>query len=124
MIFSSNPVSFLLTSYFKNRLIRLNLFFSLLVNFCLWLFLIWRVKTLSSFIFLHYNIYFGIDQLGSRNGIFILPALGLGFLIINFILARLTYSEEKNLSYFLAAASSFIQVILVLAGVLIISINH
>lgn len=123
MIFSSRQDSFLSTPFLKDNLIRLNLFFSLLANFLLWLFLIWQVKSFSNLIFLHYNIYFGIDRLGEWHEIFILPALGLVFLIANFIFAKLTFDKEKILSYFLASAGSFLQLLFISASVFIILIN-
>ena len=72
---------------------------------------------------LHYNIYFGIDLLGPWYQIFLLPILGLIFLLINFLFGMAVYRRELILSYFLAGTSSFVQIIFVLAATFITLIN-
>ena len=118
-----HPNTTLLSSYSGDKFIRINLFFSLLFNIILWLGLAWQVKSFAKLISLHYNIYFGIDLLGHWYQIFLLPALGLFFLMINFLLGLVVYRKEKILSYFLAGASSLIQVIFILATIFIVLIN-
>ena len=117
----SNPAPF--NSYSGDNFVRINLFFGLLVNISLWLGLVWQVKGFAELISLHYNIYFGIDLLGPWYQIFLLPALGLIFLVINFLIAAPVYRQEKILSYFLVGTSSLIQVIFGLAAIFIVLIN-
>ena len=117
------PNTTLSRSYLGDKFIRTNLFFSLLLNIGLWSGLGWQARNFAELIALHYNIYFGIDLLGSRYQIFLLPILGLIFLIINFLLGLAIYRQEKILSYFLVGASSFAQIILSLAAIFIILIN-
>jgi len=112
-----------LDSYRSDKFVKINLFFSLLINIVLWLLLIWQTKEFSGLIPLHYNIYFGIDLLGPWYQFFLLPSLGLLFFIVNFIISLMIYSKEKVLSYFLVSASSFIQLIFILAAIFIILIN-
>lgn len=73
---------------------------------------------------LHYNIYFGVDFIGEWHKIFIIPALGFFFTIINFILADIIYVRDKVIGYFLAGESVFVQIILFLASYAIVSINQ
>lgn len=73
---------------------------------------------------LHYNIYFGIDFIGKWYKIFIVPAAGIFFIIINFLLADIVYLRDKVVSYFLVGAGLFVQVILILAALAIVSINQ
>ncbi len=110
-------------SYRQDNFIRFNLFFSIIANILIWLFIFSQVKNFSEMIPLHYNIYFGINLLGYWHKIFYLPGLGLGFLILNFSLGSLAYQQEKILSYFLAGFSTFFQFILILSTILIIWIN-
>jgi len=110
-------------SYRSDKFIKINLFFSLLINIVLWLVLVWQTRGLSDLIPLHYNIYFGIDLLGPWYQFFLLPSLGLLFFMVNFIISLMIYSKEKVLSYFLVGTSSFIQLIFLLAAIFIILIN-
>lgn len=73
---------------------------------------------------LHYNIYFGIDFIGRWYEVFIMPLVGIFFIIINFILADIIYLRDKVTSYFLTGAGAFIQILLFLAAYSIIIINQ
>jgi len=46
-----------------------------------------RRSLTGDFLVLHYNVDFGIDLVGSPTKIFIYPLVGLGILLLNFILA-------------------------------------
>ena len=109
--------------YHQDRFVQINLIFSLLANLGLWLLLAWQIRGLGESMSLHYNIYFGIDLLGPWYQIFSLPAVGLIFFLLNFLIGVFIYSQEKILRYFLVGFSSFLQVIFILAALLIISIN-
>ncbi len=110
-------------SFRQDNLIRLNLLFGLLLNVLLWFFIFSQIRNFFEMIPLHYNIYFGIDLLDYWYKIFRLPALSLGFLILNYSLAFLAYQQEKILSYFLAGFTTFIQLIFILSTFLVIWIN-
>lgn len=87
---------------------------------------IWRILPLASetpFIALHYNIYLGVDRLGSIAHIFFLPALGLVFLLVNLTIEAWVYRTQKTLVLFFSAATPFLQFILLCAMTLIVLIN-
>lgn len=87
---------------------------------------IWRVFPFGAdfpFMALHYNIYLGVDRFGPISHIFFLPALGLFFLVLNLTIEAWAYRTQKALSFFFAAATSFLQLILFVAMVLILLIN-
>ena len=113
----------LINLYFKDRFIRLNTIFSISANIGLWLLLFWQVRNFSDLIFLHYNIYFGIDLIGDWRQIFLRPVLAAIFLTINLGVGLLVYDKEKILSYFIVGVSSFIQIIFILAAIFVIIIN-
>jgi len=117
-----NPILFNL--YSQDRFIKINFFFSILANFGLWLVLAWWIRSFPELMPLHYNIYFGIDLFGPWYEILISPLLGLIFFLINFFISSLIYRQEKILSYFLVATSSFVQIIFILAITFIIFINY
>lgn len=115
--------SIFLSSYLRDKFIVINLLGSLVINFSLWIYLVWQTKSFGDLVTLHYNIYFGIDWLGPWYQIFLLPSLGLAFFLINFMIGAMVYQREKILSYFLAGTSSLVQLIFSLAATFIISIN-
>ncbi len=108
--------------FWQNRSIRLVLLLNALINLFLWIFLYWQLKPTPEPIPLHYNIYFGIDQLGPWWHLFKLPLSGLGIFLINSVLSFIIYKHERLLSYFLLFVSLIIQGVLVWAGILILSL--
>jgi len=60
-------------------------------NIINWLILLILLKPATENIILHYNVYFGVDMIGKRFQVFILPGVGLIIFIINFIF--LLYSK-------------------------------
>ena len=87
---------------------------------------IWRLMPLASdvpFIALHYNIYLGVDRFGSVYQIFIIPILGLFFLLLNLTIEISSFRKQKTLSLFFAASTPLLQLILLIAMTLIILIN-
>ncbi len=109
--------------FFRDKITKTSLFFSLFLNIIIWIFLVSQVKSFSELIPLHYNIYFGIDLLGPWYQVFILPLLGLAILIVNNLLAKIFLAEKRILSYFLVVASSLIQFLLLIASFMIIFVN-
>src|SRR4030042_1891246 len=85
--------------FLKDKIIIANLIASLIF---LLLFKIGFKFNSSSQLFLHYNIYFGIDWIGSWYKIYIYPFAGLLIFIINFLLAIYFYENTKITSYNLA----------------------
>ena len=96
---------------------------SLIANIALWGFLFWRIRPQVEPIYLHYNIYFGIDLIGPWYKIYLIPLSGLIFLIINLIISLLIYKKEKVISYFLMSTVIICQVFLALGAFSIIYIN-
>jgi hypothetical protein len=66
------------------------------------LFLFRRVKH-SPLTTLHYNIYSGIDIIGSWQWLYFIPATVLLISLLDFVLAVLLWIRNRNLSYFLLA---------------------
>lgn len=88
---------------------------SVIVNLSIWLLLYIRVEPSEYPIPLHYNIYTGIDAIDYWYKIFIIPAFGLGTILINLIIGLFFNNKEKFVSYILYTAALIIQ-ILILAG--------
>ena len=120
---SLDSFSSALEKFFKDKLLKFSLIFSLLLNLLLWFYLAWQIRKLPSVIPLHYNIYYGIDFLGPWYYLIFLAGLGLGLIIINFFIALAVLTNHKILSYFSILSLGVIQFLLFAACVAIININ-
>jgi len=107
----------------RDRLIIINLVFSLLINVVLWLTLILNFWQSSEYIVLRYNIYFGISSFGPWQNIFIIPILGLIFIIINLFFSFYFYLKMQILSYFFVLTSSLFNIVLLVVVFLLSYIN-
>jgi hypothetical protein len=86
----------------------------------------WRLVPLSDqspFIALHYNVYLGVDRFGSLWRLFLLPLLGLLFLIANLSIQARFFRHQKTLALFFAGATPLLQFVLFVAMTLIVLIN-
>lgn len=87
---------------------------------------IWRIVPLSEnqpFLPLHYNIYFGVDRFGPWYQVFVVPVLGLLFLIINTYFQVLFYKREKFLIVLFAYTTVAIEFVLLVAMALVVLLN-
>ena len=107
----------------RDKFILANLVGALLAVIFLTVALAVKFWTISEYIVLHYNIYFGISALGPRYQIFIIPLLGLAVILANFLFVFHFYLTNKLFSYFLAAAAGVFNLILLVAGILLIIAN-
>ena len=72
---------------------------------------------------LHYNIHSGVDQFGPWWKIFTIPAVALGILTLNLVLAKLFAKKDEILPVFFYAVTLMAQVILFLAMIFVILLN-
>lgn len=113
----------------KSRLLWITNILAILINLGTWLFTYFEFQTILqrnpgvTEFWLHYNIYWGTDKFGNWKQIFLIPITGVAIIIINLILSIFIYSKKEILSYFLAIASTFTQIFLFLACLLIILQN-
>ncbi|OGY79918.1 MAG: hypothetical protein A3B74_01550 [Candidatus Kerfeldbacteria bacterium RIFCSPHIGHO2_02_FULL_42_14] len=110
----------LLRRYYKTFLLLL---FTVLFNAGLWGFLAYNIHPQPEPLFLHYNIFFGVDFIGAWYRIFFLPGFGLGVLLMNAILAFFLLKRDLVLHYLVLSTTLVIQIILIVAGILIVLIN-
>ena len=54
---------------------------------------------------------------------YVLPMTGLIFLVINFLLALVTFAKERLVSYFFIGLAVFVQVFLIFFGIYLIFLN-
>lgn len=111
--------------FFQNHTILWLLIFNFLSNLTNWIILAIFINKSENNIILHYNVYFGVDNLGNWKQSFFMPAIGFFLFLINFNLAFFMYKkEEKVASYSLLLASIMIQISLIISSVSVILINY
>jgi hypothetical protein len=116
---------FFKSEYIKNKInFRLTLL-SVVANLTNWAILAIFIKPTANKIILHYNVYFGVDAMGNWKSVFILPAIGLVLILINFFLSLYFYrNKEKVASYILLTAAFMAQISLLIASLSAIIINY
>ncbi len=110
--------------YLKNRIIQINLAASIILNALLWAVLLYNIKPQETPLMLHYNIYFGIDLIGNWYQVLYIPISGLIIFLINLAFSFIIHNKDKVLSYFSLIISSISQLILLVAGILVVLLNQ
>ncbi len=77
----------------------------------------------TTYIPLHYNIYFGIDQFGPWYRVFTLPALGLALFLLNLVFEGIYFHQEHVLAKFFAVMTVATELILFVSVVFIVLLN-
>jgi hypothetical protein len=72
---------------------------------------------------IHFDVYKGIDFLGSRKDVFGILASGATMLLINLLLAEFFYRRERFLSYILTFLSLILSILILIATSVIVSVN-
>ncbi len=112
--------------FVKSKMVRITAFISFVFIAITFALPVWRILPMASetpFIALHYNIYLGVDRFGPVHSLFVLPAMSLGFFLLNVFIQAHAYRRQKTLTYFFAAATPVITFILMVAMTLIVLIN-
>lgn len=116
--------SFFGQEFFRNGLVHWILIGSLFVNVLNWAAAFYFIRPVDFPIILHYNVYFGVDILGSWWEVFFLPGVGTFFLIVNFVLGYFSYLRQERIAAYLFLLGTFIiQIGLTVAVGSIIKIN-
>ena len=74
-------------------------------------------------IFLHYNILFGVDYVGPRWGMALLPITGFVIIIFNAALGWYFYNKDKFISYLLNFIALLSQIFLLISGSILVFLN-
>jgi hypothetical protein len=112
--------------FWRDRLIRYATLLAIILHLSQWVLIFVKLMPMVGsidYLSLHYNIYFGVDLIGSWKRVFVFPAAGLIFLVLNAFIAAGLYKKEKFLSYILFLCSPLINAGILVALVLIILLN-
>lgn len=93
------------------------------LNLLIWLVIYWQIKPNTESVFLHYNIYFGIDAIGSYAQLYYLSLSGLIIFLLNLIISFIIYKRGQIICYLLLISSIIAQIIIFVATILIVLLN-
>lgn len=113
----------LIKVYFRDLWVNVPLVLSALAQCFIWYYLVAVAKHSADQYFLHYNIIFGVDLVGSWGKIFLLPIGGLVIILFNLVISVLVYNQDKLLARLLGLFSAVFQFFLAWAVYLIVEIN-
>ena len=111
--------------YLSNPIIVWLIIIAVGINVANWISLVIFVKPVDLPIILHYNVYFGVDMMGSWKQVYFLPSLGLLLFLINFLFSVYFYKQKERIaSYILLIAALMIQISVLIAAISVIIINY
>jgi len=95
----------------------------LAMNVFVWLWLWSHIPAGVNGLFLHYNILFGVDFIGSSWQMYMVPLSGLIILIINLFLGWVVYKKEHFAAQLLNFSAAFLQIFLIIEAYLLVLLN-
>jgi len=105
--------------YLRNYLVIV-----LSLNILNWLFVYLLNRNLSqNLVILHYNVNLGVNLIGNASKIYIIPLLGLIFILINFFLLVNIYRQNKFIIHILMSTAILSNILLLTATATIYLIN-
>ncbi|MFC1609115.1 hypothetical protein ACFL2R_04110 [Patescibacteria group bacterium] len=111
--------------FFTNPILILVLSLSIVVNLGIFIFLYYFIGSSGQSVVLHYNAYFGVDLVGSRWQIYLMPLTGLAFIVINLILAIYFFCKKERIAAHILMLTAFmVQLGIVIATISTIMINY
>ncbi|MFA6474746.1 MAG: hypothetical protein WCV88_00930 [Patescibacteria group bacterium] len=112
----------MMTAY--QRLVLFGYPVAVLVNTAAWLLIFLAVDRMNPIIVLHYNIYFGPDIFGAWTDLFVLPGLGLGLIVLDFILTTWLWRKDRFLAYVATVGAVAAQATILVSVYLMVLINR
>ncbi|MEI8344266.1 MAG: hypothetical protein WCF93_04940 [Candidatus Moraniibacteriota bacterium] len=104
----SELIKFFLQEYFRSGLIQWVLIGSLILNVANWCSIAFFIRPVDFPIILHYNVYFGVDVIGSWWQMYFVPFIGLLILLVNAVLGFLFYQRKERIAAHLLMLATFI----------------
>ena len=118
------PLGFFKQEFFQSALVQWLLIATIFLAAASWAVLIIYIRPIDLPLVLHYNVYLGVDIIGSWWQIYFLPIIADIFLIVNTILAYAFYEKTERLAaYIFLLASFFVQagILVAIAGLVMIN---
>lgn len=107
-------------NFWKESKIRFFVITSLVLNIFIWVYIFLNFLGVKNFVTLHYNIFSGIDMVGSWSRLFILALFGFLVLTVNLVLVFYFYSREERKIVFVLLFNCLASQIILLISILLI----
>ncbi len=82
-----------------------------------------NISLYSDATFLHYTVGIGVDLIGTKSKIFVLPLIGLMILIGNTVMSLVCFNHARMVSYFFVFFATSAMSLLCIASLLVVSLN-
>lgn len=109
--------------YVRNLPNAVFLLSSAVINLTTWIWLLWNIRPQQEAIFLHYNIFFGVDFIGPWWRVLLVPLAGIFILLINALLGWIFFQKDTLMSHICNAMSLLCQILLCVAAALLVFLN-
>ncbi len=109
--------------YFRDPWVSAPLLGSILIQIFLWWYLIANIHPEAGQIFLHYNIIFGVDLVGSWWKIYLIPLAGVAVALLNYFFSLMFYSVDKFLARLMSGWVLFFHLFLLIGIILLVRLN-
>tara|TARA_Y100000031_G_C8180467_1_gene366205 strand:+ start:458 stop:814 length:357 start_codon:yes stop_codon:yes gene_type:complete len=109
--------------FITTRSVYIPVSIALLLDVFIWAYLAWFIRPTDELLVLHYTIHFGVDYIGKWSEVFVVPLIGLLFLLVNSALSWWFYRRIRVLSIMFNITSATIQIALAGVAVLIVFLN-
>ena len=96
---------------------------ALIVNVLNWALLVYKLEPSDLPIFLHYNIYLGIDRIGTWYFLYLMPLSGTVIFLTNLFIAMFLFYRERVMSIMTVLLTLGAEMTLVVSSVLILLKN-
>ncbi|MDO9399137.1 MAG: hypothetical protein Q7T79_00400 [bacterium] len=104
--------------------IRVYLIIALVLNIFNWVFVYYISSIISqNLVILHYNVNFGVNLIGDISKMYIIPAVGLFFILLNLLLIINIYKENKFVIHLLLVSSIVVNLFLLMSVMALYLIN-
>ncbi len=116
---------FLGREYFRSRIVLWLLFLGVFANLIDWLALLIFLHPTGNSVILHYNVYFGVDSVGTARKAYMLPSIGVIILLTNAALSAYFYAHRERIAaYVLLITALMAELSLLISVVSVIIINY
>lgn len=112
-----------ISSLFKDRASVYSLLFSVLINGASWVLLLYFIEPQEEPLFLHYNIYFGVDLIGEWYRIFYVPGAALLIILVNFLLSVVICRKDLTAIRIILGTTVVVQIISLISVLFLIRLN-
>ncbi len=113
----------LLTKYLKNKWVAITLSSGVIMNAANWFLIVRKVGPTEELVYLHYNIYFGVDLIGRWYQLYIMPFIGTLIIALNAYIGFILFKREPRIAKLILSINLFLQIVLVTASLLILRQN-